>query len=429
MNKKLLCLYLLFFISLFSVSYGNNIPDTDWTVLVYMPYDNNLEGCDDEIGDPVGLVEMMNVKPSKRVKVLIQIDRSKEYYNGSIGNQKNWTGCKRLKLENGLLKGISDLGSIDSANPDKLKDFINWGIKKYPAKRYFLILADHGMAWQGYAADEEFDSTMTLSKLSSAILSGLSDTNLSKIDVIYFDACMMADLAVACALEDCAKVLVASEEIQLRAGYGYILTSLVYKPNMTPKELGVSIVNANVLQSIHASAEVIVTQTSINLSKVNAVVLALKKFTDLLIAKLNDHDKIAIEIAKNIKSSALSCKYFGELDTGGYEGLLDLKHFVEIFIKKTKYADLITSGKTVINTINGAVFYNKSGDEHSDANGFSIFLPIQKIKSKGFESALSNYSKIKLAKETNWDKLLQLVKEKLPNDTVWSKLKHLILKK
>ena len=40
-------------------------------------------------------------------------------------------------------------------NADTLIDFINWGITKYPAKRYGLVLWDHGGQWTGYGGDSQ----------------------------------------------------------------------------------------------------------------------------------------------------------------------------------------------------------------------------------------------------------------------------------
>ncbi|MFN8613290.1 MAG: clostripain-related cysteine peptidase [Vulcanimicrobiota bacterium] len=44
---------------------------------------------------------------------------------------------------------MQDFGNGNTADPKNLADFIKWGIEKYPAKNYWLVISDHGDAWTG----------------------------------------------------------------------------------------------------------------------------------------------------------------------------------------------------------------------------------------------------------------------------------------
>ena len=59
--------------------------------------------------------------------------------------------------------------NADITNPDSLTNFINWAAKNYPAKRYILVMADHG---GGYLPDDDL-ADATSSPMSSAQRRGL----------------------------------------------------------------------------------------------------------------------------------------------------------------------------------------------------------------------------------------------------------------
>ena len=59
--------------------------------------------------------------------------------------------------------------NADITNPDSLTNFINWAAKNYPAKRYILVMADHG---GGYLPDVDL-ADATSSPMSSAQRRGL----------------------------------------------------------------------------------------------------------------------------------------------------------------------------------------------------------------------------------------------------------------
>ena len=50
----------------------------------------------------------------------------------------------------------------DMDDPEVLKDFIDWGLKKYPADRYGLIFWNHGNQWRGYGGDKDNGSRKSI---------------------------------------------------------------------------------------------------------------------------------------------------------------------------------------------------------------------------------------------------------------------------
>ncbi|MBQ8094421.1 MAG: hypothetical protein IJ242_12740 [Clostridia bacterium] len=105
------------------------------------------------------------------------------------------------------LVGEEPLASM--SDPETLTDFIRWTAENYPAKKYALVLWGHGGGSKtGILIDELFDGdVMYLDELHGALEAGGIH-----FETILFDACLMANLETACAIQDYANWMVASEE-------------------------------------------------------------------------------------------------------------------------------------------------------------------------------------------------------------------------
>jgi clostripain len=124
----------------------------EWTVMVYLDADNNLEsaGIDD-------INEMEIVGSTTEVNIVVQVDRipysvlasNNEGYADDISNS-NWTTTRRYYITqdfdpvqiNSQLK--SDLGELNMGDSQTLIDFTNWATINYPARKYLLVIWNHG---------------------------------------------------------------------------------------------------------------------------------------------------------------------------------------------------------------------------------------------------------------------------------------------
>ena len=140
----------------------------EWTFMVYMASDNNLEGAGIE-----DLNEMETVGSSKELNFIVQVDRA-EGYDTSNGD---WKGAKRYRMEKDEDTAIvnspelADMGEINMGDPSTLADFIIWAYDNYPAKRYFLDLWDHGGAFWGICWDDSEGNgdPITMTELSEGL--------------------------------------------------------------------------------------------------------------------------------------------------------------------------------------------------------------------------------------------------------------------
>jgi len=115
----------------------------EWTYLVYLDGDNNLEGA--AIDD---FMEMSAVGSTSAVNIVVQFDRIPGY-DSSYGD---WTDCKRFRVTYGMTpmaeNALIDLGECNMGDPNTLRDFVDWTMTEYPAENYALILWNHGSGWK-----------------------------------------------------------------------------------------------------------------------------------------------------------------------------------------------------------------------------------------------------------------------------------------
>ncbi|MHA1802704.1 MAG: clostripain-related cysteine peptidase, partial [Candidatus Heimdallarchaeaceae archaeon] len=135
---------------------GNNIDVTqtnisleatnkDWTVLIYMCGDNNLEyfAMDDlnELEAAGGTTADVNV--------VVMVDQSTEDYS-EPAYVSDWTESRYYVIEGDSLLSTfttpmnTSLGEQNMGDGATLESFIDWGLTNFPANNTALILWDHG---------------------------------------------------------------------------------------------------------------------------------------------------------------------------------------------------------------------------------------------------------------------------------------------
>ena len=121
----------------------------EWTVMVYMNAKNNLE--------PFALSNfhsMATVGSTSKVSVVAQLGRPSSFrYTNEDGN---WAGVYRFLVnkdskprpEQAKVDVAASGDSTDMGSPLALRQFIQWSKKAYPAKRYMLVIWNHGQGWR-----------------------------------------------------------------------------------------------------------------------------------------------------------------------------------------------------------------------------------------------------------------------------------------
>jgi hypothetical protein len=168
--------------------------ESEWLVMLY-------QNADDEVleGDIfTDLNEAELVGSTDKVTIVSQFDR----YDGAFDGDGDWTGAKRFLVTQdddlGALNSeeVEDLDELDSGAPETLTDFVVWAINNYPAKKYALILSDHGAGWMGGWNDDAPNegSALSVDEIDQALGAALAETGVDRFEFIGFDACLMSQV-------------------------------------------------------------------------------------------------------------------------------------------------------------------------------------------------------------------------------------------
>ena len=378
-----------------------NIPE--WTVMIYLDSDNNLESAG--IND---INEMEMVGSSSDVKIVVQVDRipysvlaaNNQGYADDTSNG-DWTTTRRYYITqdsdpyqiNSDLK--SDLGELNMGDPQTLVDFASWAITNYPAKKYLLVIWNHGGGFRAVSPsltkDIAWDDTsggdrITMPELEYA-LSAISIEMGENIDIVGMDACLMAMTEVAYQIKDYADILVASEENEPGDGWPYdtILAQLVANPAITSAQLA-SVIVDKYIDSYGVSYEV--TQSAIDLSYMNDLAL---KLSNLALAIMSD----SATPLNNYIEAANSSQYYSDPD------FIDLYDFCNQLLAYSNSLEVKNIALNIQQTLNYAVIKSGySGGSVSGSKGLSIYFPWY------YAYNSNKYNSTNFAQDTFWDEML-----------------------
>ena len=363
----------------------------NWTFMVYLDGDNNLEvaGIDD-------FLEMSSVGSTAEVNIVAQFDRIPSYTT-SYGN---WNTTKRFNITTDMTptaeNATEDIGEANMGDPDTLVDFINWTMTNYSANNYALILWNHGRGWKykrlapretKYICEDDTDNDrLTLQELEQALSTIKNDTG-EIVDLLGYDACYMHMIEVVYQVSDYYTISVGSEETEPEEGWPYdrILTNLTVNPLMTPSQLGSEIV-VDYIDFCKSEGEYS-TQSAANQTNLLSLVTATDNFADTLNNALGDHKA-------NITEARNDVEHYDDSD------YIDLYHFAQLIKSKVSDATVKDAAQAVMDNINSTVIAEDSYD-HPNSHGLSIYFP----SSGG--AYLSSYDATKFAEDTNWDEFLK----------------------
>jgi hypothetical protein len=374
-------------------------PKAKWLFMNYIAADCNLEPYQVRNIDNQ---ELVGSDPTTHI--IAQIDRGPNPSEIDGG----WSNCRRYYVTHDEQpdvlgsKVLEDVGRIDMSNPKTLTDFIVWAQKNYPAEHVALVLNDHGGGFTGAMADDSDGNFMSVPDLAKAIADAEVITG-KKIDIVGFDACLMAEHEVAHELKNNANILLASEESEAGPGWTYspmlggktmaeaIAQMKMMKIEGTPEEFAKIVVDVNKEHNNDIS-----TFSAIDLRQLDTLTAATDKLADAIIAS---KDKTAI------KTTIRSAESYG----GGYTPYKDLKDEYDLADKLSKATGVSDkavkkAAQEVMDAVNIVVLANESNPKkHPNSHGVSIYTPT----STGPSGPGYGYGKLGFAKSTKWAEALK----------------------
>ncbi len=225
---------------------GGGTPE--WTVMVYLAGDNSLA-----VQGILDLDEMEDAGVDPRVRVVAQAEFSPDVLQqyqctAACFNRPNFNTFRYAitqaggSAKNGPDRGVvTDIGNVDMTDPNTLRAFVQWAQQNHPAKRYLLVLWNHGGGYTGLIQDETSAGSglMTVDEMRTAL------AGLGPIDVIDFDMCLMAGYETLVKLDGIASFAVLSEEVVPGEGnpYADIINALQAAPTMDARAAAAMLVD------------------------------------------------------------------------------------------------------------------------------------------------------------------------------------------
>jgi hypothetical protein len=369
----------------------------DWTVLVYLDGDNNLER--DAVAD---FNEMEQAGSTDKVNVVVQFDRVRS--NGPEDDSSNgdWDTTKRFLIaQDGdkrkmASQELEDLGEQNMGDPQTLVDFITWGLKEYPAKRYALVVWDHGSSWAGVAFDDTSEKKgITLPELDAALRTATNQANLEKLDLIGFDACLMAQIDVLHTISPYARVAVASAELEPNDGWAWDtwLKQLDENPAQEPAALATAIVDAY-HQYYEGSKDDTVTLSAFDLEKIGQVHDGLGVLSDAMLKDLGS-------AYQSIAQARSSVDAYSQPKTETFSAV-DLGDFARLVGRQGAQGQVAATAKSLEALIAEARIAEWHGTFHDRSTGMSVFFPqVKELYPDFYEQASP------MTQSTSWSSFLK----------------------
>ena len=340
------------------------------TVMVYMC------GTDLESRSGMGtadLQEMLAAKFGDSVRVLVYTGGCTGWKNSQVSSAVNQVWQVR---DGGLVCLERDLGSVSMTDPATLTWFIRYCAKNYPASRYELILWDHGGgAVSGYGYDQKFASSGSMGL--AGIDKALTDAGV-RFDFIGFDACLMATAENALMLTPHADYLIASEETEPGVGWYYTnwLTAFGADPSMPTVRLGQKIVDDFVDVCAQRCSGQLTTLSVIDLAELEATLPG-----SLTAFSTSASQLIASQQYQSLSAARSGAREFAQSSRIDH---VDLVHLA----RNLGGSEAEKLEKALL----GAVKYNRTSSNMTNAYGISIYFPYRKVS--GVDSAVAAYKQI-----------------------------------
>jgi len=383
--------------ALYSIDIAEDPQDSDeadWTFMVYMSADNNLNN--EALAD---LNEMEDVGSTDEVNIIVLYDGqtagdSKLYRILKDNTSFNPTIISEVLVDGGQVIDPAT-NELDMTSTTTLRNFIDWTIQNFPAQKYVLDFWGHGNGLlSGFCPD---GPRVTDVHALGDSLAGLN------IDIVGFDTCSMGQLEVAYELMDVANIYIGSEALEPLAGWDYLdsLTTLITEPNLIPKLLA-GIIVSDYLTKYPTKDYITMAAIDLHIFKEDF----LPRFGEFLDVSLDFvyHDYGAIWTARNHSNTFVASK--------------DVLHqAVDIFgflqsLKGQTISEHVRSRLLALEQVKSTlVIRSGHGSLYSFTDSMAIYFPSLEVPIS------SNYALLGFNDEL-WDEYLEALKSPRPMPTV-----------
>ncbi|MEK2687511.1 clostripain-related cysteine peptidase [Bdellovibrio sp. GT3] len=362
----------------------------EWNMLVFLNGNNNL----DSFG-PMNINQMEQIGSSNDINILVQwaSERRTDVTRHLVVKDSNTNQVTSPVVQN--------LGAVDMGDWKELVKFVEWANQNYPAKRYFIVVWNHGGGWHllnvpgvirpmDISYDDNTGNRITTEQLGQAMAESARIIG-HKVDVYSSDACLMGMIEVASEMADSVQYYLGSQDVEPGAGWPYanFLGKWTENPSMTPAEV-LKLHAAEYLAAYNGGVygHRRVTMSAYDLSQIDNYEKALKQLSSEL-QTLNDG-----EIFK-VARSAKNAKLFTNWD---YRDVLD---FVDLVSRN----GITTPAMQTVRDAQSNFVITNSQNQDNRTYGVSIWLPTGS-NSSDYSGYIERYHGLKFNQRTGWADLV-----------------------
>lgn len=371
-----------------------DVVNAGWTFAVYIDGDNNLE----YVGF-LDFLEMALVGTTPEVNIVVQFDRVEGYYT----DYGDWTDAKRFLITRGMEpwaeSAYEDLGEVNMGDEETLSDFVLDTFERFRSARTSLVLWDHGSSWYGGCCRDEASANDSLKtdEMRGALMDATGVLG-TQIDIVGFDACVMASMEICYAFEDLCVNFVAPEAMVSGTGWPYdaVTQQLVANPSMGSEQLCEVMVSEYIIEYEGSSIDVL---SAFRVDVVcSSVRDALSEFADSLPAGGDSYDG-RVQSARNV-----ICGFDIILTDPSYKDSYsaDLYTFAREVASRIADERVQVAAGTLMSALEDArIAFGVIAEfkPYGDIFGMMIFWPEQPLY-------LEEYTAERLSLDTTWDEFL-----------------------
>lgn len=344
-----------------------------WTFIAYIAADNNLNPEAD-----LNISQMVKASATQNVYIVV-------YLNIKRDGQEKLT--QKLIIQDGKISTENIVPAQDSGDENTFIKALVWAVTEFPSDHIFVDIWNHGSGslnrnmhemyqHRGVCYDDSTGNYLTDLNLKQAfdiIVNQYLHGN--KIDIVAFDACLMADIEIAFTLMPYAHHLISSQETVPGAGFNYTaLLSPFAKANPDAITVAKNLVAS--YDTAYKYSGQSYTLSAINLDKCASIVSYTNSIGQLLSKFLASDKKGLLAKAIGASVSPRTCVHFEEptyLDL--YSLYTNLYNRTSAMgLSATHQAQLKTALRNALSALSQAVYANVKSYELNRARGLSIYF-------------------------------------------------------
>ncbi len=221
-------------------------------------------------------------------------------------NKDGWRGMKwmtKAQLLADSADGIygnatqanSYLYRADGANmghPSSLTQYLTFLNQHFPNKdRRFVVMWDHGGSYNGFGNDENFNNRgLTLPEIDQSF----GASGLPRLDLLGFDACLMASMETVRYTREHSALLVASEELEPGHGWDYRYVAPAMANAVDMESFGRGLIDNFVVSANHPYEDTGKTLSLLNLDQAGPALDALQSYAVNYASYLADKSRLRV---------------------------------------------------------------------------------------------------------------------------------------